>query len=76
MSNQQPRPPLWRELEAAFVRGRAKREDDCWGYAAEIRAVADELDARFRLATPETFVNLDSALSWLREQAQRAEAGE
>lgn len=82
----QPRPPLWREMNAAqMALGYPLPQEMAYSdaisamhmiRAAEIRAVADEVGERFRLPTPETFVNLDTILYWLRNEARRAEVGE
>lgn len=81
MTDQQPRPPLWRVMRKAA----ALVEDDgsySFGYAAEIRAVADWLVPEER---EPTFSGLSTHAAWrerqrlrrlLLEEAQRAEAGQ
>jgi hypothetical protein len=51
-----------------------------WGehhvYAAELRAIADEVAARMRLLEEGYNLTAPEMISWLRDEADRAEAGE
>ena len=66
--------PLWRVMEAAFLDGRSPGFNDCYGYAAELRAVADWLSiylaAQIR---PDDLKKVTEALIWA---ASKAETGE
>ena len=64
--------PLWRVMEAAFLDGRIPGFNYCDGYAAELRAVADQMPVVF---DPWLQEHADVA-DWLLTEAQRAEAGD
>jgi len=54
-------------MEEAYLKGRKPGLCDRLGYAAELRAIADAL--------PEEFYDAGGVREWLREEADRAEAG-
>jgi hypothetical protein len=61
------RPPLWRVLREAFDYGKPLED----AYAAEIRAIAKEIEARIYSDQP-----IEAVIELLRAEADRAEAGE
>ena len=71
--------PLWRKMEVAYSESEKPGGVENWlsehGYAAEIRAIADELQER--RSNLETGYNLrpEGIIAWLRAEADRAEAG-
>lgn len=73
MTNPTPTPPLWREMHKAHMAAADPCAQACRnGYAAELRAVADAVDAHF----DNDYVPCHKVVDWLRTEAQRAEAGE
>jgi hypothetical protein len=70
------RPPLWWIMQGAYFEGRKPGHCDRLGYAAEIRAIADEIAARMRLLEKGYNLTAPEMISWLRDEADRAEAGD
>jgi hypothetical protein len=78
MTNPTPNRPLWEEMMYAYRRSSAPFGEK-WahyhGYAAELRAIAKEVELGFATYS----INGDPVLevvSWLYREADRAEAGE
>jgi hypothetical protein len=71
MTNPNPtnRPPLWQVMQDAYFKAPKLGECDRHGYAAEIRAIAEEAHRRRNYSHGEL-------LTWLQSEADRAEAGE
>lgn len=63
--------PLWEVMRQAFLAGLSPGLADRFGFAAELRAIADAASLEFS--------RIDEAcevIEWLRTEADRAEAGE
>ena len=80
MSTNEPRPPLWRVMHDAYLRSALSWQnlvgpEGHIGFAAEIRAIADEIDGRFLVGVVPDPMAIEIAL-WLRIEANRSEAGE
>lgn len=69
------RPPLWVLMPEAFTNS-AKKGGPAWtcrdGTAAELRAIAEEVDRRVAQCLDDDPVEI---ATWLRTEADRAEAG-
>jgi hypothetical protein len=69
--------PLWRVMHNAYDNSTKPEGAEDWenehGYAAEIRAIADEIDERFKRLD---YMTAEEITTWLRAEANRAEAGE
>ena len=63
--------PLWEVLESAFLAGRSPGYNDRFGYAGELRALADVVEWR-----GDKGLDLDpgETADWLRAEAVKAEA--
>jgi hypothetical protein len=74
MTNPTPNRPLWEVMQVAFQDGFEKSRDvgdpDGHGYAAELRAIAQEIQRRVELW------HSDDVVRWLHSEADHAEAGE
>jgi len=63
--------PLWQVMKDAYMAPPpTATEEDC--YAAEIRAIADEIDERFKRLD---YMTAEEITTWLRAEADRAEVG-
>jgi hypothetical protein len=68
--------PLW-QLMAGAYHGTIRDFDNVpHAYAAELRVIADEMAARMRLLEEGYNLTAPEVISWLRDEADRAEAGE
>jgi hypothetical protein len=68
MTDPTNRPPLWQVMQSAHLAGRTPGPLFVrGGYAAELRAIADEI--------PEALYGAGGVRRWLLEEADRAEAG-
>ena len=64
--------PLWRVMQGAFLAGRNPGFNDCHGYAAELRAIAQQIANQ----DPDNAMSALAVEEWLYAEADRAEAGE
>jgi len=62
---------LWEVMDEAFHSQESLGFRGCLGYAAELRAIADDADAQF-----DDYAPAHKVITWLRSEAQRAERGE
>jgi hypothetical protein len=63
-------------MQAAYFNGGRPGFSEPRAYAAEIRAIADEMAARMRLLEEGYNLTAPEMISWLRAEADRAEAGD
>jgi hypothetical protein len=72
-------PPLWKVMRDAYDRSEAPPGaiwEDEHGYAAELRAIAEEIETRYRATPLMMRVGAEDIAKMLRAEADRAEAGE
>jgi hypothetical protein len=67
------RPPLWEAMDAARFLALRRGCNNGVAVAAELRAIADELEQYLNDYTGDRY---PLAVRWLRHQADKAEAGE
>ena len=72
----QQSPPLWWVMQGAYFEGRKPGHCDRLGYAAELRAIADEIDNRYKVTPYMVRVGTEDVAKMLRAEADLAEAGE
>jgi hypothetical protein len=60
--------PLWQVMHDSYIGSPGTRQE---GYAAELRAIAEDADQHF-----DDYAPAYKVISWLRAEAGRAEAGE
>jgi hypothetical protein len=65
-------PPLWRVMADAYIIAHASG-NVAHAYAAELRAIADAVEKRWAYMYEKAVVN--EIVTWLRDEADRAEAG-
>jgi hypothetical protein len=70
------RPPLWEVMQDAYFKGRNPGISEPHGYAAEIRAIADEAQVQFDGHFAGRWEKELRIIDWLRAEADRADAGE
>ena len=63
--------PAWKVLEKAFLAGRSPGHNDRFGYAAELRALADVVEWRGDHGLD---IDPGETADWLRAEAVKAEA--
>jgi hypothetical protein len=75
MTDPTNRPPLWQVMHNAYSSA-AGSPTEGPNYAAELRVIADEMAARMRLLEEGYNLTAAEVISWLRDEADRAEAVE
>ena len=65
-------PPLWRVMQDAYFKGRNPGMSEPHGYAAELRAIAEEV---WRRGSEGIATDYGDIWNWLHAEADRAEAG-
>jgi hypothetical protein len=69
--------PLWQAMQDAYCGTDFTPEPlDAPLYAAEIRAIAEEIERRRRLLEPGYNLSPEEIIAWLLAEADRAEAGD
>jgi hypothetical protein len=74
MPDPTPNRPLWWIMQGAYFEGRKPGHCDRLGYAAELRAIADAAEKRWAYIYEKALLN--EIVAWLRDEADRAEAGD
>jgi hypothetical protein len=70
------RPPLWRVMHDAFLSSTLSGEEGHQGFAAEIRALRDQIEQRQVDDYAVVLPDVQEVLNWLTAEAERAERGD
>ena len=76
MTGYTPNPPLWLVMQSAYFKGRNPGMSEPYGYAAELRAVADWIGNDIADLCSQTYLGASVVATELLAEADRAEAGE